>query len=144
MGRIKDCPAWLDFNRKCICGEEGVVFWLEEDKVVVFCESCAFDVLPSLIADAVPFRVNEYQASAAKNWWALAEKRFWQAMTNRLSKFEGTTRKGNFIMKGFDEDEAAEHDMIDRQIEAEEEDKIESQIEEDEIERQIENEGEPK
>lgn len=83
MGQIishKD-DAYPDFkNEICFsCGESPVAFWMGATGLVSVCRTCAIQVLPCLIADAI-WQQCDMSIPIAQNALTEVRERFWYAV----------------------------------------------------------------
>lgn len=90
MGQVKDILGKVQFSEgddKCaFCDRKPTAYWHGINANISVCESCAVDILPRLIADAINIEAHDVHASyTATQQLKRCELSFWQAFAARLS-----------------------------------------------------------
>jgi hypothetical protein len=89
MTRVKDLPEEAVPRRCALCGRRSPdAVWLEGRKVGV-CQSCAIEIFPKLMADAIGNRLSgdrEEREKAIADHLAAFERHFWKAVSGNLCR----------------------------------------------------------
>ena len=70
-------------NERChLCGAVAHAFWQGDQRISV-CQTCAIDILPALLADAIRFGTTNRSQSTFRTLDTFT-KRFWRALCLRM------------------------------------------------------------